>query len=252
MKFMIGSSKILFSVGLLLAGSLNAQQQAPSTTDVINRARATVGTEKALNEVVTLRMIGKLDPVDPKVPAATVLIVARKPHSQRLEIRVDDMVETTILNCRKACIIRSNLNDDASQMRELAGPELDRVRYSTRQFFNFYRPDFKNGERVAHEGIVTHRDVRVHQLRYKYPDGLETVRYFSVKDDTLVATVTENGVESVNRGTQVVKRIKYPKSIDYYENGRKLHTIHFSEIEVNQPLASGIFRVPAAGKQLSE
>lgn len=248
MNFNFTPFKFLCAVGILLSVSL-AAQQAPSTADLINRARATVGTEKALNEVVTLRMIGDLDPVDPKVPAATVLIVARKPDSQRLEIRVDDMVETTILNCRKACIIRSNLKEKGSQMRELTEPERARVSYSTRQYFNFYRPDFKNGERVSYEGIVTHRDVRAHKLRYTYPDGLETIRYFSVKDDTLVATMTDNGVESVNRGTQTVKGIKYPQSIDYFEGGRKLHSIHFSEIEVNQPLASGIFKVPSASEK---
>lgn len=230
---------------LLVGGALNAEQTT-STADVINRARATLGVEKALNEVVTLKMLGSLEPADPKVPAATVLIVARKPCSQRLEIRVDDMVETTILNGRKACIIRSNLKEDASQMRELTGPELKRVRHSTRQFFNFYRPDFKNGERVSHEGMVTHRDERCHKIKYKYPDGLETIRFFSVEDDTLVATITENGVESVNRGVQVVEGIKYPEAIDYYEDGMMLHTIDFSEIQVNQPLTAGIFDVPKA------
>ncbi|PXA04706.1 hypothetical protein DDZ13_05920 [Coraliomargarita sinensis] len=227
----------------------NSLAKAPSTTDLINRARATLGTEKALNGVVTLKMVGSLEPVDPKVPAATVLIIARKPQSQRLEIRVDDMVETTILNCRKSCIIRSNLKEDASQMRELTGPELERVRHSTRQFFNFYRPDFKNGERVSYEGIVTHRDKRAHKVKYTYPEGLETIRYFSVEDDTLVATITENDVESVNRGAQVVKGIKYPESIDYYEDGRKLHTIKWSEVEVNEPLAAGVFKVPQASEK---
>ncbi|HKK17094.1 MAG TPA: hypothetical protein VJ952_00315 [Opitutales bacterium] len=230
--------------GLLLSGLLHAQQ--PSTADVINRARATVGTEKALNGVVTLRMVGSLEPADPKVPAATVLIIARKPQSQRLEIRVDDMVETTILNCRKACMIRSNLKEEASQMRKLTGPELERLRHSTRQFFNFYRPDFKNGERVSYEGIVNHRDTRCHKLKYAFPEGLETIRYFSVEDDTLVATVTDNDVESVTRGSRTIKGVEYPKAIDYYEDGRKLHTIEWSEIQVNEPLKPGIFKVPQA------
>jgi hypothetical protein len=235
-------SFLFFILGLLLSGS--ALAKAPSTSDVINRARATLGTEKALNGVVTLKMLGSLEPANPKVPAATVLIVARKPCSQRLEIRVDDMVETTILNNRKACIIRSNLKGDASQMRELTGPELERVHHSTRQFFNFYRPDFKNGERVTHQGIVTHREQRCHKILYEYPDGLKTIRFFSVEDDTLVATITENGVESVNRGVQRVKGIKYPQSIDYYEDGRMLHTIRFTEVQLNQPLTAGIFDVP--------
>lgn len=234
-------------LGLSLVGVSWAK--TPPAADVINRARATVGAEKALNGLVTLKMLGSLDPADPEVPAATVLIVARKPCSQRLEIRVDDMVETTILNGRKACIIRSNLKEDASQMRELTGPELERVRHSTRQFFNFYRPDFKNGERVSHGGIVTHRDKRCHKIKYKYPDGLATIRFFSVEDDTLVATITENGVESVNQGVQVVKGIKYPESIDYYEDGRMLHTIEFSEVQVNEPLTAGIFKVPQSSEK---
>lgn len=232
-------------IGLLVVGSLVAQQ-ARSTEDIIKRARATLGTEKALNGVFTLKMVGSLEPADPKVPAATVLIVARKPYSQRLEIRVDDMVETTILDGQKACIIRSNLKEGASQMRELTGPELERVRHSTRQFFNFHRPDFKGGERVSHEGMVTHREERCHKIKYAYPDGLETLRFFSVEDDTLVATITDNGVESVNRGEQLVKGIKYPKSIDYYEGGRMLHSIQLSEVQVNEPLTSGIFKIPKA------
>lgn len=245
MKFIIGFRTIVFTLGLLIAASLIGQQ-SPSTTDVINRARATLGTEKALSGVVTLKMLGSLEPADSKVPAATVLIIARKPCSQRLEIRVDDMVETTILNGGKACIIRSNLKEEGAQMRKLTGPELERVRYSTRQFFNFYRPDFKNGERASYEGMVTHRDNRSHQIKYSYPGGLETIRYFSVGEDSLVAMITDNGVESVNRGTQVLKGIKYPESIDYYEDGRKLHTIQLSEVQVNAPLAAGIFELPKA------
>ncbi len=51
-----------------------------------------------------------------------------------MEIRVDDIVETTILNGDRGCIIRSNLNADASRMRDLVGMELERVLYSTPQF----------------------------------------------------------------------------------------------------------------------
>lgn len=233
-------------INLLLVFSLLSCSVAESlsTRDIIGRARATLGSDKALDDVVTLKMIGSLEPADPKVPAATLLIIARKPHSQRLEIRVGDMVETTILSGRKACIIRSNLKMDGSKMRELTEPELKRVLYSTRQLFKFFRPDFKDGEQVSYEGMVTYRDVRSHKIKYSYPDGLETVRFFSVEDDTLVASISESGVESVNRGVQVVKGIKFPESIDYYEGGRKLHTIKVVEVEVNQPLPAGIFEIP--------
>lgn len=213
-------------------------------SEIIDRARATIGSEAALDGLVTLQLAGSLEPVDSEMPPATLLIVARKPCSQRMEIKVDDIVETTLLNGGKGCIIRSNLNAEASQMRDLIGPELERVTYSTRQLFNFYRPDFKNGEKVSLEGIESHRGQRCYKLHYEYPDGLSTLRYFSVLDDTLVATVTENGVESLGVGSQTVGGIRFPEKIEYYEGERKLHTIVFREVKVNEPLVSGIFDIP--------
>lgn len=222
---------------------------APAAADVIDRARATVGSEASLDALVTLRLVGSLEPADPSVPAATLLILARKPCSQRLEIRVDDMVETTILDGKEGCIVRSNLIEDASQMRPLTEEELSRVRYTTKQFFSFYRPDFKNGEKVAFETTTTHRGERVHKLRYVHPEGMETVRYFSTDEDVLVATVSDGGVESVQRGQQIVSGIKYPERIDYYESGKKLHSVVVRGVDVNQPLPAGIFEIPSGGEK---
>jgi hypothetical protein len=226
----------------LLTASLNAQ--VVTANEVIDRARATVGSEAALDGLVTLQLVGSLEPTDPDMPSATLLIIARKPASQRLEIKVDDIVETTLLNGDKGCIIRSNLNAGVSQMRDLVGPERERVLYSTRQFFNFYRPNFKNGEKVHLEGIENHRGQRVYKLVYQYPEGLQTTRYFSVEDDTLVATITENGVESIGIGSQSAEGIKFSREIEYYEGERKLHTILLHEVKVNKPLAAGIFEMP--------
>lgn len=235
-------------IGLMMVASLPAQAPV-SASDIISRARATLGLEAQLDNLITVRFVGQLEPADPAVPAATIFIVARKPCSQRLEIRIDDMVETTIFDGEDGCLVRTNLTSDTSRVRPLSPEELERVRHTTRQFFSFYRPDFKNGEKVHYEGLTTHRDQRVHQLRYVYPDGLETIRYFSVDGDHLVALVSSNGVESVNSGERVVAGIKYPERIDYFEGGRKLHSIHFREIEANRPLPSGIFDIPKLGEK---
>lgn len=231
----------------MVAASLSGQEA--SEKDVIERARATVGADATLDGLVTLQLVGSLEPVDPDMPSATLLIIARKPTSQRLEIKVDDMVETTILNGDKGCIIRSNLNAGASQMRDLVGSELERVNYSTRQFFNFYRPDFKNGEKVSLEGIEDYRGQRSYKLVYQYPSGPKTTRYFSVEDDTLVSTITENGVESLGVGSQTVDGIRFPEKIEYYEGERKLHTIVLQDVKVNKPLIAGIFEIPEGDTQ---
>jgi hypothetical protein len=233
---------------LLLLAPLQAQP-AVSATDIINRARATVGTSEKLDGLVTLRFVGQLEPADNSVPEATILVVARKPCSQRLEIRVGDMVETTIVDGDEGCLVRTNLSAEASQVRPLSAEELARVRQTTRQFFSFYRPDFKNGEKVHYEGVTTHRGQRAHALRYVYPDGLETTRYFSVTEDHLISLISSNGVESVYVGERSVSGIKYPERIDYFEGERKLHSIHFHEIEVNKPLATGIFEIPGGSEK---
>mgnify|MGYP000238775488 CR=1 FL=1 len=240
--------KLVLSICLLaLASPMLAQ--TVNVADVINRARATLGTEAALDGLVTLQISGRLDPNGTNVPEATLVIIARKPSSQRMEIRIDDIVETHILNGEEACIIRSNLQAEASQMRKLSPKERARVVFTTRQFFSFYRPDFKNGERVTYEGVEQRRDIRCHKLRYAYPDGLTTTRFFSVNEDKLVSTITENELESVAVGVQNIGGIRFPVAIEYYEDGVKLHTVILSSIKTNKPLKEGIFDIPQGQKK---
>ena len=235
MKFFLSICLIAVAAPLFAA--------TPSVRDIVHRARATVGAESALNGLVTLQMSGGIEPADAKLPS---LIISRKPCSQRLEVKVDDLVETTILQGESGCIIRSNLSDDAkrSQMRTMTDEELKRVAFSTRQFFSFYGADFKSGERIGYEGIEQRRGVRCHKLRYHYPDGISTTRYFAVNDDTLVSTVTDLGVESVEVGEQIVGGIKFPEKVEYYEGNEMLHTIVLTKIDVNKPLQPGIFTIP--------
>ena len=146
--------KLLSSICLFaLAAPLFAGQAKVSA--IVERARATAGTEAALNNLVTLQISGWIEPAESKMPSATILIISRKPCSQRLVVTVDDLVETTILQGDSGCIIRSNLSDEEkrSQIRTMTDEELKRVAFSTRQFFSFYGADFKRGERIEYEGL---------------------------------------------------------------------------------------------------
>ena len=223
---------------------------SPKVNSIVKRARATVGTEAALGGLVTLRMSGWIEPAESKVPGATILIISRKPCSQRLEVKVDDLVETTILDGEAGCIIRSNLSDtdQRSQMRTMTEKELQRVVFNTRQLFSFFGADFKSGERIKYKGIEQRRGVRCHKLLYSYPDGLSTTRYFAVNDDTLVSTVTDQGVESVEVGERIVDGIKFPRRVEYYQDNKMLHTMVISEVKVNKPLKRGIFTIPTGQK----
>jgi hypothetical protein len=238
MKFLLSICLIAVAAPLFAA--------PPSIRDIVQRARATVGSESALSGLVTMQMSGGIERADAKLPSATLLIIARKPSSQRLEVKMNDLVETTILDGQAGCIVRTKLNDEArrSQMRMMTEQELQRVAFSTRQFFSFYAADFKSGERITYEGTEQRRGVSCHKLLYAYPDGISTTRYFAVNDDTLVSTVTDLGVESVEIGEQIVGGIKFPQKVEYYQGAKMLHTIVLTSVEVNKPLQSGIFTVP--------
>ena len=241
--------KLLFSI-CLIALAIPLFAAGPKVRVIIERARATVGSEAALDGLVTLRMSGWIEPAESKMPSATILIISRKPCSQRLEVKVDDLVETTILDGDSGCIIRSNLNDEEkrSQIRTMTDEELKRVAFSTRQFFSFYGADFKSGEQIKYQGIEQRRGLRCHKLLYSYPGGISTTRYFAVNDDTLVSTITDKGVESVEVGEQVIASIKFPKRVEYYQGQEMLHTVVLSKVEVNKPLEVGIFTIPTGQK----
>ena len=60
-----------------------------------------------------------------------------------------------------------------------------------------YKLVSKNGEVVVYDGIEQNRGLRCHKLRYSYPHNITTTRYFAVNDHTLVSSLTDKGVESV-------------------------------------------------------
>ena len=218
--------------------------ETSSATDIINRARATVGAESDLDGLVTLQMLGRIEPAAVGLPDAAILIVARKPASQRLEVRMDDLVETTIVEGDHGCVVRTNLSQEGSQMRTLTEEELKRVSLNTRQLFSFYRPDVKGGEQVQYVGIEQHRGVRSHKLVYTLPSGISTTRYFSVTEHALVSSVSDKGIETVAIGEQLVGGIKFPERVESYEGGTLLHTLVLTEVFANKPLPSGIFSIP--------
>ena len=232
------------------AASLPAQQQQqqPTVSSIISRARASIAPELKLQDLVTLQMVGALVHDTRRVPPAKIVIIASKPTSQRMEVRIEDLVETTFFNAGEGCLVRSTAAKEKSQMRWLSVPELERVGYNTRQLFSYYRPDVKNGEHISYQGVESRHGVNCHKLHYAYPDGLTTIRYFSTQTAALVSTIIDSGIESVTVESSRVQGILFPRRIDYYDAGKKTHSITFSKIIVNNSLPEGIFDFPIIKK----
>ncbi len=238
-----------FVLYLLLFATLLVASEKPAEVEaIIKDARSTAGSEADLNSLVTLKMSGIIKPVKLDQPTARFLLIARKPCSQRLEVHIENMVETTLLQGDSGCFIRSNPSDadKHSQFRKMTAEEICRMTFNTRQLFNFYREDSGNGESVDYRGIEQWRGADCYKLVYSSSDGISATRYFSVARKELVSTITDKGVENVEVGRQVVNGIQFPKQIEYYEAGNLLHTLVLETIEVNKPLQAGIFNIPFA------
>ena len=70
----------LLSLSCLMLTAVSWAASEPEIQAIIASARATVGTEAALDELVTLKVTGVIEPADPKLPGARILRIARK-HS---------------------------------------------------------------------------------------------------------------------------------------------------------------------------
>ena len=238
---------VLLSAPFFLGVSLLAVP--PTAEEVISRARASLGLESSLENLVTLQIKGRILSASSDIPDADVVLTARRPLSQRLELRLDDLVETTILNGKRSCMIRSNASvDDSHQMRSLSPKEVVRFRLSTLNFFNFYRPDSRGGEILTYGGIILHRGERCHRLVYTCPDGSVTTRFFAVSNNRFISERSCRGIETVEMGEQAIGGIRFPQKIESFQDGRFLHTFVLEEVQVNQPLRAGIFTVPAKGQ----
>lgn len=228
----------LLSFSTLIGG------EKPEVDSIIARARSFVGTETQLKQLVTVQVWGRVIPHDPKLPPAKLKMVARKPLSQRLELTVDDIVETTILNGKAGCVIRRNLDAKGHHMRPLSEPELRRIQATTRDLFSFYKPCIEVGEVVELVGEEMRAGELCYRLVYSSPKGLSAQRFFSVESGRLVSTIESNGVESIGLGEQVVDGLSFPERIEFFQDGLILHTVELERIMVNQPLKLRTFNMP--------
>jgi hypothetical protein len=240
-----------FLIILFLSGFSLLSAHVEEAERVIERARENLGLDAKLRAVVTLKIKGQIEPANPKLMPAEVLLVARKPSSQRLEVLIDDIVETTLLHGDKGVLIRSSPSDGLSSMRPLSASELESIRQSTHHLFCFYEPDLQNFEHVRHIGTTNWREQFCDVLVYNAPIGRKTVRYFSRKDARLVATIREQAgekIEIVEAGDLVVDGVRFPKTQYYYQDGKLLHRFSITEVEINNALEAGIFDIPEKNK----
>lgn len=232
---------------LLLAALFAAMQPAAradaQTEAWITKARAAVGTEKALDGVQSIHFTGTLEAEKLRL---AIDIVFQSPYQQRINLRSDKIVETTALDGYDGWVRRAEIGKEAQwNLTLLDTAATKRLRANTWENLAFYRGIEKRGGKVEFLGEEQVDGKTCVKLMFSHADDIVFVRYFDKSTGRLVMTVTETGGEIREEGEVVVEGVRFPRKLINKTAKGEVTTITFESIKVNEPVPAGEFAVPS-------
>lgn len=231
---------------------------AESADQVIARARAWLGSEKALNAVTTIRFKGTLD-TTAKVPSAEdknklvdrqislpAEIIFQKDYQQRITVSDTKVIETTALDGYDAWQKKANpANPSQWQVTLLDAGQVKRLRANTWENLSFFSGIERRGGAVELGGDVTVDGIACVKLSFIHADNIVFRRYFDKATGRLIKTETENGGEIREEGEIVVNGVRFPKKVINKAVGGQVTTITFDSVVLNESVPASEFAVPA-------
>ena len=251
-------SRFFATVALVAGLALGTSLPAETTGQVISRARAFLGTERALNAVSTIHFTGTLERAV-KVPApddktkqvdqtirVPVDIVFQKADRQRITVKSPKIIEVTALDGYDGWRKRINAESPSQWQVDLLDPnQVKRLRANTWENLFFFAGIEKTGGRVQADGDATVDGLACTKLSFIHADNIIFVRYFDKTTGRLVKTETEDGSEIREEGEIIVDGVRFPrKVINRVPNGPTT-TIVFDKVELNAPVPAAEFAVPS-------
>ena len=149
----------------------------PHETDYKDIYIVTEKMEADLNKLSSLQLVGRLTPFGADEPSARLVVIAQKPCYHRFELRYEHVVETTLCDGQRACILRAKLPDGRPQMRWLDAAQVEAIHQSVHHLFHFYQANVQQGENVRYAGTTQRHQQNCHRIVYRYPDGKQTIRW---------------------------------------------------------------------------
>jgi len=255
----------LFGAGLVtaLGGAGSPSQVSAAEPSILAKARAYLGSEEALNGVVSVHMIGTMQATldvssNAAAPAnqAQVDIVFQKPYQESLKIVTKELLARKVLDGYNGWQLTQALAPGAkpefspseSQRLTILGPDQIRIlRADTWENLQYYRGLDATGGSTEDLGPATIDGVACEKIALRHSDAIVYYRYFDAATGRLVFTETYAGAKIREEGEMVVQGIRFPKKItvDEPSNGKISHTtILIDRVTLNEPFASDFFATP--------
>ncbi len=241
---------------LSLAVTLGAQA-ALSPEQLLQKARARLGSEEALKSVKSLLIEGTVrqylydegDASKATQSDGTLRIIAQKKSQRRVEISTDLREEISVLdNFTGWHYIRQKQAAQPQaqpEFRNLNAAEILASRIETVEMLNYFLAVEILDGTVTDQGIKEWKGQNARVLRIDY-DMVHYDRYFDPASGKLLATVTSYGVEIVENGELVANGIRFPKTISYYNRGRLVREDTYTKVQINVDIKPEIFFNPTA------
>ncbi|MEZ5276671.1 MAG: hypothetical protein R3F07_09845 [Opitutaceae bacterium] len=233
--------------GFLLTGflipTLASGLIADDRTDaIIQRARAFVGSEEALNRITSIHYTGRLQ--SEEGTTGRVDIIFQKPYFQSIVVEVENVRETTALSgydgWRK---IEDVTNESDWELTLLEAPQIRRLQANTLENLSFYRPGEKDPVQVIDDGEVEVDGITCDKLVFRHSASIQFIRYFDAASGRLVLTETEQGGSIRELGEILVDGVRFPERV-ITRVGDQSSTIIFESVEVNTVFDEDRFDVP--------
>ncbi|MEM0965486.1 MAG: hypothetical protein AAGJ81_04990 [Verrucomicrobiota bacterium] len=232
-------TRTIFLFTLLSFFSLSAK----SLEEVIEKARSYVGPNETLESVDSLLYQGTLTPEGGSTERQ-VRLVLEKPASQLLEITQDQGRITMVVNALEGFMVQEDLGTGRKAVLPLPLDQVRRFKANAAENLYFFEFPTSAQVRAKYLGESSFRGQTADEVRYVHPGGIQFFRYFDPETGELIGTLTDNGSVNTEEGETVVDGIRFAEKVLSYEGDDLVHTITFSEIEVNPDLPEDTFASP--------
>ncbi len=242
----------LFSILFL---SVTAVLGAQSAEQLIQKARARLGTEAALNGVNGLLFEGTVKQYVYENEGAqavqsdgSIRVVIQKPDQRRIEIKNAQLDDVGVINGYTGWRTVQRKGADAPASPDLVNLNASVIlvsRIEVAEALNFFRATELLDGTVKDLGTKEWKKLPARVLRFDY-GNIYYDRYFDAGSGKLLGTIASYGIEIVEEGETVVNGVRFPQKVAYFNNGRLVREDIYSKIEVNPAVKPEQFQNPTS------
>lgn len=225
-----------------LALFISPLQADISVDEVLSLARSYRGTEPVLEALESIQYFSTVEGEEGQ-PDSKVNLMVKKPFLQRMETVNQGFISITITNGYEGYGMRKDIETGRQERFILTPQRVDEMIINALENLYFYKGfEHRNGSLKA-EGPIDYKGQSAYKTTTTYPSGVAYDRYFDTETGRLYATVSYDGIELIEEGSQKIEGIEFPERIQVHKDGQLIYTVILDHIAVNRDVDDTLFEL---------